>query len=114
MEMLNRAEFARLLGCSRQAILKAERAGYLIKGMVYKNGQALFDVREASRSWATFINPSIRNQPLVTKLHELGGLVDPNKPMTQEEFDAFMDKADRLIEEALRSSEKLLEKILIG
>ncbi|GEM_PF-6704500 len=71
---VNRSEFARILGCTRQAIMKAENVGMFTKGLKYVEGVPMFNVKVAAYEWAMNINPTERNEALARKLFELAGL----------------------------------------
>lgn len=73
--LVNRSEFARLLGCTPQAIMYAERAEMITKGRQDIDGKPMYNVKQAALEWSTYINPTLTNGALVDRLNELAGRV---------------------------------------
>lgn len=106
-DLMTRSEFARLVGCARQSVMYAERRGMFTKGVKYREGQTLFDAKAAVREWATYIDPTPKNEALAVRLHKLAGFdlkplsADELKAMAADEFTVISSEELEAMIEAL-------------
>lgn len=91
--LVNRSEFARLLGCTPQAIMYAEREGMITQGRQDIEGKPMYNVKQAAFEWSRCINPTLTNEALVKRLFELADRASElTEAMSSGNFDEEMDR----------------------